>query len=141
MIFFVLFGGQEGFFYLIFLSRCELAQVPRIQTCITKCATEFPITSDFTDIIINPKWWWVSMKYFVEEDDMLVDLLTKFQPDPVWHLRETIKTLVRYRMCCKFFVLHICWIFSLLGGCHLSRRVRMTSHGLFRCQGKLSPKF
>jgi hypothetical protein len=49
---------------------------------------------------------WVSLKFFVEEDDILVDLLTKFQPDSVWNLREIIKTPVRYEMCCKFFVLH-----------------------------------
>jgi hypothetical protein len=49
---------------------------------------------------------WVSLKFFVEEDDIPVDLLTKFQPDPVCNLRETIKTPVRCEMCCKFSVLH-----------------------------------
>jgi hypothetical protein len=49
---------------------------------------------------------WVSLKFFVEEDDIPVDLLTKFQLDPVWNLRETIKTPVHCEMCCKFSVLH-----------------------------------
>jgi hypothetical protein len=35
---------------------------------------------------------WVSLKFFVEEHGILVDVVTKFQPNPVWHLRETIKT-------------------------------------------------
>jgi hypothetical protein len=55
MRFFVLFGGQEGFGYLIFLWRCELAQALRIETGATKCATEFPVAAAFTDLIINPK--------------------------------------------------------------------------------------
>jgi hypothetical protein len=40
MIFFVLFGGQEGFGYLIFLWRYELDQALRIYKGATKCATE-----------------------------------------------------------------------------------------------------
>ena len=49
---------------------------------------------------------WVFLNFFVEEDDIPVDFLTKFQPDPVWNLRETIKTLVHCEICCKFFILH-----------------------------------
>jgi hypothetical protein len=45
---------------------------------------------------------WVSLKVFVEEYDILVDFLTKFltkfQLDPVWHLREIIKTPMHYEM-------------------------------------------
>jgi hypothetical protein len=48
----------------------------------------------------------VSLKLFVEEDDIHVDFLTKFQPNPVWNLRETIKTHVRCEICCKFSILH-----------------------------------
>jgi hypothetical protein len=105
-------------------------------------AAKFPVAATFTDLIINPKKvMWVSLKWFLEEDDILVDLLTKLQPNLVWNLRETIKTPVHYEMCCKLSVLHSCWILSLLGGCHLSRRVRMSSHGSVRCQGTPSPKF
>ena len=31
------------------------------------------------------------------------------------------------------------FIFALLGGCHMSRRVRMTSQGSVRCQGTPAP--
>jgi len=49
---------------------------------------------------------WVSLKLFLEEYDILVDLLTKFQPNPFCNLIETIKTPVHCRMCCKFSILH-----------------------------------
>jgi hypothetical protein len=48
---------------------------------------------------------WVSFKFFVEENDILVDLLTKFQPDPVCNLRDTIKTPVR----CKLALQTLCF--------------------------------
>jgi hypothetical protein len=32
---------------------------------------------------------------FVEEHDIGIDMLTKIQPNPVWHLRDKIKTPVR----------------------------------------------
>jgi hypothetical protein len=49
---------------------------------------------------------WVSLDFFMEEDDILVDLLIEFQPNPICKLRETIKTPVHYRMCCQLYVLH-----------------------------------
>jgi hypothetical protein len=56
--------------------------------------------STVTNLIIKPKTTkWVSLKFFVEEDDIPIDLLTKFQPDPVCNLRETTKTPVRYEIC------------------------------------------
>jgi hypothetical protein len=84
---------------------------------------------------------WVSLKCFVEEDDILVDLLTKFQPNLVCNLRKTIKTPVRAECATNSLFCIVDWIFALLGGCHLSRRVRMTSHGSVRCQGTPPPKF
>jgi len=48
----------------------------------------------------------VSFNFFLEEDDIPVDLLTKFQPDPICKLRETSKTPVHYGMCCQFSVLY-----------------------------------
>jgi hypothetical protein len=37
---------------------------------------------------------WVFLKFFVEEHDNGIDLLTKFQPNPIWHSRDIIKTPV-----------------------------------------------
>jgi hypothetical protein len=78
---------------------------------------------------------------FLEVDDIHVDLLTKFQPDPVCNLRETIKTPVHCKCATNSLFCIVDWIFSLLGGFHLSRRVRMDSHGSVRCQGTPAPKF
>jgi hypothetical protein len=55
IIFFAFFRGQEGFGYLIFLWRCKLAQVLRIEIGATKCATKFSVATNFTYLIINPK--------------------------------------------------------------------------------------
>jgi hypothetical protein len=35
---------------------------------------------------------------FLEEHDIGIDLLTKFQPDPVWNLRDKIKTPVHCKL-------------------------------------------
>jgi hypothetical protein len=37
---------------------------------------------------------WVFLKFFVEEHDIGIDMLTKIQPNPVWNLRDKIKTPV-----------------------------------------------
>jgi hypothetical protein len=46
-----------------------------------------------------------------------------------------------YNGATKFPVAVTVWIFALLGGCHLSRRIRMDSQGSVRCQGTPAPKF
>jgi hypothetical protein len=50
---------------------------------------------------------------FVEDNDNVIDLLSKFQPDPVWHSRDIIKTPMHCKWHCKLSVLHSCWIFTL----------------------------
>ena len=40
---------------------------------------------------------WVFLKFCVEAHDYGIDLMTKTQLDPFWHLKEKIKTTV----CCK----------------------------------------
>jgi hypothetical protein len=47
---------------------------------------------------------WVFLKIFVEENDNGIDLLTKFQPDPVWNLRDKIKTPVANWHCNLFCI-------------------------------------
>jgi hypothetical protein len=41
---------------------------------------------------------WVFLKLFVEDNDNGIDLLTKFQLDPVWHLRDKIKAPVHFQL-------------------------------------------
>jgi hypothetical protein len=41
----------------------------------------------------------------------------------------------------EFLVAVTVWIFTLLGGFHMSRRIRMDSQGSFICQGTPTPKF
>jgi len=48
---------------------------------------------------------WVFLKFFVEEHDHGIDLLTKFQPDPTWHSRDIIKTPVH----CKLALQTLCF--------------------------------
>jgi hypothetical protein len=44
---------------------------------------------------------WVFLKFFVEEHDIGIDLLTKIHPNPVWHLKDKIKTPVRCELACE----------------------------------------
>jgi hypothetical protein len=39
-----------------------------------------------------------SSEIFLEEHDYGIDLMTKNQPDPFWHLKDKIKTPVRCKL-------------------------------------------
>jgi hypothetical protein len=62
-----------------------------LQSRFRSGSTKFPVAATRFDHKTQTTKW-VSLKCFVEEDDILVDLLSKFQPDPVWHLRDNLNT-------------------------------------------------
>jgi hypothetical protein len=41
---------------------------------------------------------WVFLKFCVEAHDYGIDLMTKNQPNPLWHLKDKIKTPVRCKL-------------------------------------------
>jgi hypothetical protein len=41
---------------------------------------------------------WVFLKFFVEDHDNVIDLMSKFQPDPVCNSRDIIKTPVHCKL-------------------------------------------
>jgi hypothetical protein len=41
---------------------------------------------------------WVFLKFVVVDHDIGIDTLTKIQPNPVWNLKDKIKTQVRYKL-------------------------------------------
>jgi hypothetical protein len=61
-------------------------------------ANSFPVAYASKYLLVTIKMMWVSIKFCLEENDILVDLLTKFQPDPIWNLRDTIKTPLRCKL-------------------------------------------
>jgi hypothetical protein len=74
-----------------------------------------------------------SSEIFVEEHDYGIDLMTKNHPDPFWHLKDKIKTPGTTSALQTGVANSVYWIFTLFGGCHLSRRVQMTSQRSVRC--------